>query len=736
MQAVVPRDPRRQHWAQCTNPDLEPRLGTVFALSNGRLGLRGAHEECPAWGRPEFYIAGTYAGGPPSLLGFHDPDHILTHPDRMRPEVLDSLGPDAITTLPNLPFPLAVRLTVAGVPFAHESAKVLSNERLLQIDEGTVRRRLVFRDAEGRRTCVDSLRFVSFADRSLIVLRYTVKPLNHDGPVEAAGFLQKDVSNPNGVRLWREVRALEEPELNAIVCETAKTGVRVAIAQRSTVRVAGEATVLELFVAAGCMGLEDAVRRAEEAAARGCDVLLAEHLAAWRSERESCHLAFDGDIPTVQGVNFGQMHLQMALAPESDRVGIPIKGLTGHGYRFLSFWDMDFHMFPYYLLTRPRAARRLLAYRYGQLDAYRANARRWGARGAQVPWETAVEGREETAPWLCLQEREIHISADAAYMFKLYDELTPDHDAMATMGAEFVMETARFYASRVRWNESARRYDLPGVGCPDQYHTFADNNVFVSRMAKWNIEFAAEIGRDSGYAAAARKIGLSADELREWARIGRDLYVIGPNQDGIIEEFDGFFALSADMDGICETFCRHAQAVKQPDVVATFAYFEDQYAEEVRRRNWKFYAERTLHGSSLSLPGMAYGASRCGLHDEALYNLQKSARMDLDDVNLDASRGVHLSGYAVQWYAIVLGFGGLTPRRDCLEMRPSLPRQWAWLEYSVHWQFQRLHVRLTQQDVSLRADACNSGEVRARVGGREVLGLAPGQTVQMTVGEW
>ncbi len=120
--------------------------------------------------------------------------------------------------------------------------------------------------------------------------------------------------------------------------------------------------------------------------------------------------------------------------------------------------------------------------------------------------------------------------------------------------------------------------------------------------------------------------------------------------------------------------------------------FEDLYSLEVRQANWRYYNRRTLHGSSLSLPGMAYAAARCGLNDEALYNLHKSARMDLDDVNLDTERGVHVSGAAVAWQAIVFGFGGLNPKADCLELRPNLPRQWEFLNFTVHWRGQRVRV--------------------------------------------
>lgn len=724
---VQPRDPRLQFWVQTQDSRLEPRLGTSFVLSNGTLGLRGTHEECPTWGDPQFYIADTYTGGPPSLLGFHDPDHILTHPDRMDPATLQGVAGNAIVTLPNFPFPLAVALEVGGRAFSYDQFRILSNERVLEMEQAVLRRRFVFRDEDGRRTQVDAKRFVSFADRHLVCLRYQVTPLNHTADVQLRGRLKQDVTNPGGVVLWRTLQSVDVPSMNALECETTESRIRVAIAQSWQVRTEGASTVLELCVIAGRLALEDAVQQARRSGARGFDRLLNEHLEAWNRETEAAELVFDGDVPTVQGVNFGQMHLNMAFCRHSNRTGVPVKGLTGSGYRFLNFWDMDFHLFPYYLMTKPRAARNLLEYRFQQLDAYRENARKWGARGAQVPWETAVSGREETAPWLCLQDREIHISADAAYMFKLYDELTPDGEAMRDMGAEFVLETARFYASRIRWNAEKTRADLPGIGCPDQYHTFADNNVFVSRMALWNIEYALQIAARPDCQTAVQKVGLSRQELAEWRRIRRCFFVRSPDAQGLIEEFDGFFSLSPDLDGVCETFCRHTQAVKQPDVVALFVYFEDEYSLPVRQKNWQFYADRTMHGSSLSLPGMAYGAARCGLNDEALYNLQKSARMDLDDVNLDTVRGVHLSGYAVQWYAIVFGFGGLTPRREFLQIRPNLPRQWNSLTYTVHWQFQRLQVRIAAEEVQVQAWGGNDRPVRLRLGRAPVCEIPPGQ---------
>lgn len=724
---VETRDPRFRYWVQGTKHELEGKQGTTFALSNGMLGLRGAHEECPSWGRPEFYVAGTYASGPSALLGFHDADHILSHPDRIKQDSLKLVGDDAIQTLPNLPFPVAMRVSVDGVPFSFDTHKILSAERLLEIDNALMRRTLVFRDNAGNRTRVDSVRFVSMADCSLICLRATVRRLNHRCPVDLTGYLHENVANTNGIVLWNAGERFEEAGARGIECITRGSDVSVALVQSERIVNTSDEISIELYAVAGAMPLAEARCATERAMENGFETCLKDHVEAYRKETSAGRVEFDANPSTVQGFNFGQMHMHMALSPIAEKTGVPIKGLTGHGYRFLNFWDMDFHMFPYYLMTKPKRARKLLEYRYSQLPEYRLNAKKWGAEGAQVPWETATRGQEETAPWLCLQEREIHISADSAFMFKRYAEITGDNSVVKNMGAEFAMETARFYASRVKWNKAMGLYDLPDIGCPDQYHTFADNNVFISLWAQWNLSYAAELFASGEHKDVAVKIGVSSDEAEKWRTIADKLFIIQPDENGIIEQCDGFFALDPDLGGICETYCSHSQAVKQPDVLAAFIPFENRYSEELRRKNWHFYNARTLHGSSLSLPGMAYAAARCGLNDEALYSLHQSCRMDLDDVNLDTERGVHVSGGAVQWGAVVCGFGGLTATGEGLIIKPNLPRQWSRLAFTVWWHFQRVDVEITRDAITVSVGA-GGVAVPVRIGDGEWQALASGTT--------
>src|SRR6266542_6356041 len=97
-------------------------------------------------------------------------------------------------------------------------------------------------------------------------------------------------------------------------------------------------------------------------------------------------------------------------------------------------------------------------YRYYTLPAARGKAQRLGYRGALYAWESADTGEEVTPEYLKMPSGEIvpvlsglqehHISADIAYAVWQYWNATQDAKFLREAGAEIVLETARFWASR------------------------------------------------------------------------------------------------------------------------------------------------------------------------------------------------------------------------------------------------------------------------------------------------
>ena len=81
---------------------------------------------------------------------------------------------------------------------------------------------------------------------------------------------------------------------------------------------------------------------------------------------------------------------------------------------------------------------------------------------------------------------EQHITADVAYGIWQYYMVTGDQDFMDRCGYELLMDTAKFWASRLEWSEEDKNYHINDVVGPDEYKEHANDNAFTNYMAHWN----------------------------------------------------------------------------------------------------------------------------------------------------------------------------------------------------------------------------------------------------------
>jgi trehalose/maltose hydrolase-like predicted phosphorylase len=267
----------------------------------------------------------------------------------------------------------------------------------------------------------------------------------------------------------------------------------------------GEVACLTHFVAvvrSDVEGLDpgpDARGKLEIVRQLGWRGVIAEHEAAWTSRWQCSDVEIDGDAKAQRALRFALYHLNSAANPADEHVSIAARALTGDDYRGHVFWDTEIYLLPFYTLTWPQAARALLMYRFHTLDAARAKASRLGWRGALYAWESAATGAE-TAPEhatgpdgqpveILAGKEEQHVSADIAYAVWQY--WLANEDFLRDAGAEILLETGRFWASRAQLEADGRRH-IRGVIGPDEYHDNIDDNAFTNNMARWNIGKALE----------------------------------------------------------------------------------------------------------------------------------------------------------------------------------------------------------------------------------------------------
>ncbi len=452
------------------------------------------------------------------------------------------------------------------------------------------------------------------------------------------------------------------------------------------------------------------------AGGQGYQSLLAAHEAAWADLWRDCDVVIEGDAQAQLAVRFNLFHLLAAAPHYDDQVSIPAKTLSGFGYRGHVFWDTDIFIVPFLTHTRPHLARNLLGYRYHTLPGARRKARAAGHEGAMFAWESAADGDEVTPRWvpgpdgfdlvrIWCGDLELHISADVAYAVWRYWQASGDDEWMQRYGAEIVLDTARFWGSRVEWDERRGCYEIRDVIGPDEYHEHVDNNAFTNEMVRWHLATALEVlawlRRTAPERAAGleRCLDLSEERLRRWADIVGCLFVPHDPETGLIEQFEGFFDLE-DVDlaayeprnrpmqailGIGQT--NRTQVLKQADVLMLLYLLRERYDQEVLRANWDYYAPRTdhTHGSSLGPAIHAILACELGEPEEAYEHFMRAALVDLEDLRGNAADGIHAASAGGLWQAVVFGFGGVRLTAAGPVANPRLPAHWTRLKFRLQY---------------------------------------------------
>jgi trehalose/maltose hydrolase-like predicted phosphorylase len=445
----------------------------------------------------------------------------------------------------------------------------------------------------------------------------------------------------------------------------------------------------------------------------GFETLLREQREAWAARWRAADVVVEGDPELQKAIRFTLFHLMASVASDGE-AAVGARGLSGPAYRGHVFWDSDIFVLPFLAATHPPAARAMLEYRIRRLPAALDIARRHGREGARFPWESAADGYDVTPSSVRMPtgevlevhtgEMEEHIVADVAWAAAHYLDWTGDHAFAAGPGRDLMVETARYWASRVRHDEAGRAHIDDVIG-PDEYHVGVSDNAFTNVMARWNLRRAAALP------------GVTAEERARWLGVA-DAIVDGFDPDTrVYEQFAGFHGLEpiliADVaprrpiaaDLLLGTErTSQAQVIKQADVVMLHHLVPDEVEPGSLAPNLDYYEPRTSHGSSLSPAIQASLLARLGRADEALPWLRMAARMDLDDVTGSAAGGLHLATMGGVWQALAYGFAGIRAYPDRLVVDPRLPSSWTALRLRLRHRGLPLRMRITADAVTVDGD--------------------------------
>lgn len=727
---------------------------SVFALSNGHIGMRGNLDEGEPHGVPGTYLSSVYELHP---MPYAEPGYGY---------------PESGQSLINVTNGKLIRLLVDDEPFDVRYGTLLDHERALDLRAGVLTRRARWRSPSGVTIKVTSTRLVSFTQRAVAAICYEVEPVDQQvklvvqSELVANETLPEPGGDPRAAAVLASPLVPEENDLSdagaVMVHRTRASGIRVAAGMRHEVGTQGRirqftdgaGDIARLTVAAGLQpgqrlrvvkyvaygwsarrsrpALRDQVLAALAAASlTGWPGLLAEQRGFMDDFWSGADVVLDGDAEVQQAVRYGLFEVLQAGARGEQRP-IPAKGLTGPGYDGHTFWDTEIFVLPVLTHTRPAAAADVLRWRQATLPAAIERAAQLGLRGAVFPWRT-INGRECSGYWPA-GTAALHVTADLAYATSQYVQATADRGFERDTAVPLLVATARLW-HHVGHYDAAGRFRIDGVTGPDEYSALADNNIYTNLMARRNLTAAADAA--TRHPAQARQLGVDDEEVTAWRDAAVAMAMPFDSRLGIHPQSEGFTDhavwdfphTGVDRYPLMLHFpyfeLYRRQVVKQADLVLAMHLCPDAFTDEQKARNFAYYEALTVRDSSLSAGTQAVLAAEVGHLELAHDYLAEAALVDLEDLENNTRDGMHLASLAGAWTALVAGFGGMRVRDGELHFRPRLPATLSRLLFRLRFQDRRIRVTVGAARTTYRLLAGDLLTVRhyhteVRVTGRPV----------------
>ena len=483
---------------------------------------------------------------------------------------------------------------------------------------------------------------------------------------------------------------------------------------------------------------------------------------------ETADIVIDGDDKAQKYMRYSIYALLSSMPRAIDYASVPARMLSTQTYKGAIFWDMDTHAYPFCANVFPQMARNHLLYRYKCLPHALKKAERLGYEGAFYAWESLDSGQEATKKFVWKDtysgrmmrnyfgDRQYHIPGDVIYALWQYYQATGDVEFLINYGAEMTLQAARFAASLVYYKTCKGRYEIMQTVCPDEYHEEVNNNPFTNRILQFVIEKAFEVKilleekAPEKLKHIMQMMKLTEEELEYWQDVKERMYIIEPDKNFVIGEFDGYFDLE---DITIEEFNRrtkgkdneyfgfpiglavHTQIIKQSDIVHLMHMFKNDYHPVIRKANYNYYEQRTdQRGSSGSHYAHSIVAAQIGLGADAYRYFMRSCGLDLESVHQSSKAntrlgGLHLGSCGGSWQVIAYGFAGMDLTDCFVGFNPAIPSHWKSMKFNINYKGQILQIEAEQEKITVCSLKDNDKEVNIRITDRPVMVLKPGEKI-------
>jgi len=717
---------------------------SLMSLGNGYMGMRGNFEESFSGDT----LQGTYVAG-------------VYYPDKTRVGWWKNGYPEYFAKVLNAVNFIGIDVFINGEKLDLNKCTVKDFTRTLNMEHGYLHRSFTVVDSQNRETKIEAKRFLSLAQKEIAAISYSVTPVNHNVELTFISYLDGNVRNEDSnydEMFWLNVNSNVDENLGYLTMETKKLSFHVTAAMKNQVIQNGAALTLPVEAISNenyvghklslkssqgttttiykyvsvtnnrYMNNEELVAKAIElvnyAYEAGFNTLFNTHCTKWEKHWEESDIVIKGDVAAQQAIRFNIFQLTSTYSGEDSRLNIGPKGFTGEKYGGSTYWDTEAYCIPFYLSTADeKVSKNLLVYRYNQLEKAKENARKLGLNGALYPMVT-MNGEECHNEWEITFE-EIHRNAAIPYAIFNYVRYTGDEAHLAECGFDVLVETSRFWASRVHYNPFKDKYMMLGVTGPNEYENNVNNNWYTNTMSCWNMQYTIEVAEllkekyADRYTELVSKLGLKEEEFTKWKDIINKMHLPYVESLGVFEQQDGYMDkeqilvkdlpkenLPLNQKWSWDKILRSC-FIKQADVLQGIFFLSERYDLETKKRNFDFYEPRTVHESSLSPCIYSIIASEIGYKEKAYELYLRTARLDLDNYNNDTEDGLHITSMAGTWMSITYGFGGLRIKDNTISLSPYIPDGWEQYSFKVLFRGHLLRINVTKENIIIEQEKGN-----------------------------
>jgi len=697
---------------------------TIFSQSNGILGIRGSFAEGTGneFDDPYALINGFY-----NTIPYHYEENSIHFPQ---------VG----QTIVKLMDTSSVWIDTTCGPLQLSNAKLIDLKRCYVLAEGLTRRSAEYQLSNGQHLIVHEERIVAQSLKHLIVSHIKIESVDYEGELKISSVIQMPKvksSAHNDPRIAQARRHLNfithehtstYATLNAITentemkIEVAMThdehfeyaltdqGVSAFVSNHLKPGQCFEFTKFQIFNTTltnpeglSTLALIDALPSYPK---------LKEMQQHWASLFWTNNKVFIDDPESLIAFQYSIYQLNSS-GGEHEKLQIAAKGISGEGYEGHYFWDTEIYMLPYFILTQPDKAKRLLMYRYHHLDFAKVEAHKLGIeRGVKIPWRT-INGTE-TSPYYPAGSAQIHINSDLAFAIMQYYYATGDEAFMSQYGFEMMLETALFILDYGDFDKGV--FHLNTVTGPDEYSALVNDNYYTNAMAQRHFENLVDYASKHKVEIEPilNKCGVNKTILDEFTLAAQHMKFSVDEQRQIIAQDDNFlYKKNLDLSVIPNDkhplllhyhplFIYRHQVLKQSDTLLALVLLNAK-TDVLYRNSFDYYLSRTTHDSSLSKCMYGIAAYALGLSDLGDEFFVDSLQIDLQDTKKHTQHGLHMANMGGNYLLVAYGLLGLRIEKH-LRIAPAPESRFTHISLSIHYQGRQISITSDKDHFTVTTD--------------------------------